>query len=216
MIAHDHIHNKAIMIRRLDGNEDASLFRVMGQIHQKEIETGFLSGLGVNFLKELYHTLAGSGNAIAMVAFVGDRLIGFICVALDLSRLHRDMLLRNGHKLMFYAFPKLIRPSTVFGAIETLLYASRKVSADMSKVEIINFCIESRFQRFGVGRMLLDAVCAELELRGIPRIKAVTGKNQFKARRFYEKLKSQCVEEIEIHKGAKSVMYIIEVSNCRF
>ena len=55
-------------------------------------------------------------------------------------------------------------------------------------------------------------IVAEFKLRGVNRIKIVTGESQMSAQRFYDSVRATRVGDVQVHEGTKSVVFIYDIS----
>ena len=190
-------------------------WRQVAALHQEEIDGGFLSSLATGSLSLLYAALARSNCVILLAAIRaqnGGQVAGFICGSTDTSRVYRDVLLRSGFRILLTLLPMLLCLGNVIKITETLLYPTRRAREDLPRTEILNFCVSRRLQGRGIGRRLFAELMQEFRKRGITRCKIVTGDSQDKARRFYESMNAQRVGGIEIHRGARSLVFVHQIA----
>ena len=197
-------------IKLMQPNDDVQLFKQVAQIHKEEIKKGFLAKLGSTLLIRIYRQAAKSPNAFVIIAEKDGVVYGFLAGSKNTGKFYKDFIRSSMIQVMPVMIPRMFSLKTVKHIAETLAYPSKKIQDDIPKSEIMNFCISSRFQRMGLGKILFDKMMEQFAAMGIRRIKIVTGENQVSAQKFYEKLNAKKVGELEIHQGMKSFVYTYE------
>lgn len=198
-------------IVRFSGSESDSEFLSIAQIHREEISEGFLSTLGDKFLVVLYRTLAQSEVAFLLVAKEEALVVGFLAGSLDTGRVYKDFMKRAGFQAVLMILPKLLNVARIKRVLETLLYPNKQKEEDLPEPEILNFCVSSEFQGKGVGGKLFREFCTEMKKRGVAKVRIVTGESQKSAQVFYEAKGAVLHKEIEVHEGAKSLVYLYDI-----
>jgi ribosomal protein S18 acetylase RimI-like enzyme len=204
-----------IAVERANSSAPRDIFDQVAEIHLAEINEGFLATLGSGFLKRLYRALAESPHAFLLIAMERDVVVGFICGGTDTAKVYRSFMMRWGVLILPSLLPKLFSFHRMKRIVETLLYPSKEEVADLPKPEILNFCVSSKHQRKGVGRLLFIELVKEFQSRGISRIRIVTGKDQRSAQGFYESLGAEKVAEFEVHEGTASLVYVYDLDRAQ-
>jgi len=203
--------DSVIRIERVTIDSPRGFFDQLGQIHKAEIEQGFLSTLGLRFLRNLYRGLSQSPRAFVFAAVRDDQVLGFICGSTDTGKVYRGFFLSRGIIAAVQLLPKMVSWQRVRRLAETLLYPSRSQDLELPKAEILNFCVSRDCQRMGIGKRLFAELVGEFQRRNIYSFRIVTGANQVKAQQFYESLQATKRAEIEVHDGTKSLVYAYEI-----
>jgi ribosomal protein S18 acetylase RimI-like enzyme len=206
--------NEGIAIERVIVGQSRDLWARLAQLHQQEIDGGFLSSLGGATLAALYSALASSPEAVLLVARerASGRILGFICGSIDARLVYRHVLIRRGAMLIPALLPRLFSYHTVWKISETVLYPVRNVNIrDLPRAEILNFCVDRSCQRSGVGRALFQALAAQFRKRGVAAMKILTGASQGKAQRFYSSIGAQLAGRMEVHGGQESVLFRYDI-----
>lgn len=190
---------------------DHEVFRQVAKLHRDEIEGGFLSSLGEKFLTKLYQAISKNPQVVIIAAREGKETLGYLCCAASTAGVYRDFLIKHAWRVAPAIAWKLLSVSKLKRVAETLLYPAKTDDAGLPEPEILNFCVNSNQQRRGIGRNLFSAMCEEFHKRGIRDIRIVTGESQLSAQQFYESLGATKVQEIELHAGAKSIVYTYEI-----
>jgi ribosomal protein S18 acetylase RimI-like enzyme len=204
-----------VKIIQLDIKSKKTLFKEVANLHIKEIESGFLTYLGERFLTQLYRFISGSRSSFLIVALHNDEVIGFICGSSNTKRLFVEFIVRYGFIITPLLLPKFLHYKTVSSAFETIRYPYKQANITLPRSEILNFCVSNHTQRQGIGRKLFNALVSEYQNRKISEIKIVTGRDQFKAQKFYESLGAKLSRKFEIHKGADSLIYTFPIPDSK-
>ena len=68
--------------------------------------------------------------------------------------------------------------------------------------------VNPTFQGGGHAENLFNALCFHFREKGASSFKIIVGSNLVRAHKFYTKMGSIPVKEIQVHKGAHSVVYV--------
>ena len=200
-----------ITIQKINGNVNLDVYKQIAAIHKQEINSGFLSGFNNKFLIYLYKAIAGSSYSFLYVALQEQTVVGFICGSTETRKLYRYFLLHYWVLVWPYIFKKTFSFKNLTKMIEILIYPKHKSQIKLPNSEILNFCVNSKAQRQGIGQKLFKSLVGEFKERSIAKIKIITGANQLKAQRFYEKLGANLVSSIELHKGVTSLVFLYKL-----
>lgn len=190
------------------------LRQVVG-IHRREIDQGFLSSLGDAALNIVYSLLAESSSGVLIVATDASsgRIGGFICGTTQINTLYRDFLMKKTLSALIYLVPKLLTPSRIVKAFETLTYPARKqsTSIELPKSELLVFAVEEAYRGTGLSQQLFQSFVDEMRAKGVQQFKIGTGASLIRAHRFYEKMGARQVATIEVHRGQASYVYLYDI-----
>lgn len=185
------------------------VYRQVAQLHAENINQGFLSSLGPRFLALLYQAIDESPASSLILAREGDQIVGFVSGALSMGLIYRQ-LLRHGLRLMLALAPSLLRPRRLWRIIEILRY-SRGTSDHgpaLPSAELLSIVVDPAFR----GRQHADYLYRQLgnffASRGEPQFKIIVGAALAPAHRFYQRMGAQPAAEIEVHQGARSIVYV--------
>lgn len=171
----------------------------VARLHVEGIQTGFLSTLGDRFLRVLYRSLIAWEKATVLVADTG-RVVGFAAGVVDTGEFYRHFLRRHGVLAAVLAAPRLLRPTALRRAWETLRYA-----ADTgTPAELLSMAVAPSARGQGTGRKLggdlLQALAADA-----PVVKVVVGSDNVPAIALYKGLGFEPVGRLEVHSSEKSM-----------
>ncbi|MGA1870323.1 MAG: GNAT family N-acetyltransferase [bacterium] len=204
---------KAFKIIKLNQKSPNYYFNNIAKIHKNEIDSGFLSTFGIQFLCRLYKSIASSKYSFVFAAIYEDELIGFICGSTNTKMVYLYFILNNGFAIIPVLLKKFMKPKWIWRILETFVYPNRKDIVALPKSEILNFCVRNKFQGKGVGQQLFQFMIDEFHNRNINNFKIITGATQIKAQRFYHQMGARLVSGIEVHRGIQSLLYVYRCIN---
>lgn len=189
-----------------------SHFNDVAKLHAESIADGFLSTLGVVFLKYLYHGIASAPGSGVLVAVDedGGTLLGFISYTNNVSKCYRHVLRSCFIQLIFALFPNIIRFSIYKKIFETLTYPFRQnkcvsVNSDRDKdslvirPELLSMAVNAKARGKGIGRMLVKHMEEELVLMGCFNYYVVTNAIDERSNGFYQSCGASLVHQFENH-----------------
>jgi len=181
------------------------------KLHKSYIPTGFLSTLPDRFLFELYSYIEKSPYGLLYIEKKENRVIGFVSGTTDIKKLYLGFIFKKGLKVACLLLPYLLNRETLFKLFETVSYPvrskSKAVKGSLPKAELLSIVVHRDAQRKGYGQSLFYRLKGGFKEKGIRNFKVVVGANNFSARRFYEKMGGELLQEIEVHRGVRSVIY---------
>jgi len=209
-------HSQPFVVRPMTPAEVADVAR----LHREGIDSGFLSSLGVEFLKQLYAGIAATGSGFVFVAEAsggrdvggGGRVVGFVAGAEHVGRLYRGVLMRRGVMMLAPLARRLLRPATLRRIAGSVFYPSRSrhAAVGVPDAELLSIAVAPEARGSGVAGVLVDALVAEFQRRGVRAFKLVVGSRLERARRFYQKYGFRPAGTIESH-GDPSEVYVLDV-----
>lgn len=193
-----------MLIRKL---EQKDVTEIAG-IHVKEIPSGFLSSLGISFLKLIYQSMVRSEDSFCIVAEENGRIIGFVSGTIGIGKFYKEFFKKNFIKAGMILFLKALNPQFAKKIFETLFYPARKEQTKLPNAELMSIVVDKKYQGKGVSKDLFKRLVQEFKKRGIDKFKVTVGSNLVAACKFYEKMGGILHLEIEVHKGEKSRVYV--------
>ena len=182
----------------------------IAELHRKYINTGFLSSLGLSFLKLIYKSITSSKYAFCLVAEENEETIGFVSGTISVGAFYKEFFKRNIFKASLILIPKVLRPKIFKKIFETILYPVKKDN-DLPKAELLSIVVNETYRGKGISQKLFNKLMEEFKKDGIDKFKVVVGSNFLPACRFYEKMGGVLHSEIEVHKGEKSRVYVWKI-----
>ena len=191
---------------------NSSDYRRVASLHCDNISQGFLATLGVPFLTLLYEAIDKDSESILLVERADSSVVGFVTGTRGLGRIYKQLLLKP-LRLIYSLKSCLLSPSKMYKILEVLLISKgSNISADLPKQELLSIVVNPAYQGGGHAENLFNALCSHFRAEGASSFSIVVGSNLDRAHAFYTKMGSIPVEEIQVHKGADSVVYVKELS----
>jgi ribosomal protein S18 acetylase RimI-like enzyme len=182
-------------------------------IHQTEIPDGFLSSLGQEALRLVYSEIAENQNCIVVAGIQEEEAkpVGFIVGTLDCAAFYRDFLKHKGLTALKVFLPRILSRTRLRKAFETLLYPTKRRGPAFSSAEILNFAVQPACRGTGLAQALFLELMRRFRARGVKQVKIVTGEEQGRAQRFYEKMGAKRVGRTSVHKGHDDFVFVFDI-----
>ena len=191
---------------------NSSDYRAVASLHCENINQGFLATLGIPFLTLLYEVIDKDSESVLLVERVDKCVVGFVTGTCGLGRIYKQLLLKP-LRLIYALKSCLLSPSKIYKIIEVLLISKdRNISSDFSKQELLSIVVSPAYQGRGYAENLFNALCSHFKKEGANSFIIVVGSNLDRAHAFYKKMGSIPVKEIQVHKGADSVVYFKDLN----
>ena len=199
----------------------------IAQLHVTAINEGFLSSLGVRFLRRLYARIATSRHGFLIVAHDGGesddgppRVIGFVAGATSLGALYREFLVKDGFQAAVSSAPQLVR--SLPGVFETLRYGAPGPRGESGLVredrvpgvpesELLAIAVAEGGRRRGTGAALVAAFQSAAAVRGSRSARVVVGADNHGAIALYEDSGFRTVRHLELHAGTTSLLLGVQL-----
>ena len=187
-------------------------YREIAKLHVNYINKGFLASLGIPFLTLLYEAIDKDSESVLIVERVDRVIVGFVAGTSGLGRLYKQLLF-HPLQLIYSLKTSLLSPSKIYKIIEIFLISKDdNSSVDIPKQELLSIVVNPIYQGGGHAENLFNALCSHFREKGASSFSIVVGSNLDRAHAFYTKMGSIPVKEIQVHKGADSVVYVKELS----
>ncbi len=178
----------------------------MARLHVEGITSGFLSSLGLRFMRRLYEALVGWERAVVLVADAGAGAVGFVAGVDDTAAFYRYFARHHGVAAATAAFPALTRPSNLRRALETARYGSGDDAGVAA--ELLAMAVDSQWRGRGIGAQLGGELLSELGGRGVDAVKVVVGEANEPAIRAYRRMGFEPAGTQEVHSGEPSSVLV--------
>lgn len=187
-------------------------YRAVAKLHCDYISQGFLATLGVPFLTLLYEAIDESNESVLLVERADCNVVGFVTGTSGLKQIYMQLLLKP-FRLIYALKSCFLSPSKIYKIIEVFLTnKDSNSSAHLPKEELLSIVVSPDYQGCGYAENLFEALCAYFKEESAKSFKIVVGKDLERAHGFYTKMGSISVEEIQVHKGSDSVVYVKDLS----
>lgn len=188
------------------------LYRRVAQLHLENIHLGFLSSLGLPFLTLLYQAIDEEPSSVLIVAERDGAIVGFVAGAVGMRPIYRRMLKRWPRLFLALWLPAL-KPASAWRMLETLRHvltggARSEGHADLPDAELLSIAVDPAHRGRQVAQSLFQQLREHFLAKGIARFRIVVGAELGPAHRFYRNLGAVPVSEIEVHRGARSTVYV--------
>lgn len=174
-------------------------------LHSTQIDTGFLRSLGLGFLTVLYRALIAWPDAVVLVSDDDGGPVAFVAGAMDVGAFYRHFARRFGIRAIVAALPRLLRPSLLARAWESLRYGDEDHDVP---AELLSMAVAPRARRQGLGLALGRGLIEALSDRGAGAIRVVVGSDNPAARRAYERMGFVSSHRMEVHAGESSEVLV--------
>ena len=187
-------------------------YRAIASLHCNYINQSFLATLGIPFLALLYEAIDEDSESVLIVDRVDHSVVGFVTGTSGLGRIYKRILLKP-FRLIYSLKSCILSPSKIYKIMELLLITKvNDISSDLPKQELLSIAVNPNYQGGGHAERLFKALCSHFKEEGASSFSIVVGSNLDRAHAFYIKMGCIPVKEIEIHKGALSVVYVKDLS----
>ena|SRR3989338_4141153 len=194
-----------IKIRPIQKND----CRQVAELHKTNINIGFLSLLGVPFIKLIYQSMVGSDAAFCIVAESDNKIVGFVSGAMNLSAFYKKFARDNFFKASLLLLPKMLKPNNFKKIYDVLFYPDK--THDLPDAEFLSLVVEERYRTKGVALKLLSALINDFKVKGINKFKQLVALKLPHFNKFYEVMGATFHSDRTIYKDEKWRVYIWEI-----
>lgn len=187
------------------------LYRQVARLHMQSLDQGFLGTLGERFLILMYEAIDSSEQGTLLVEAEGGQVQGFVTGGTGMGALYRWML-RRPVRLSLALAPALLSASKVRRILEILRYARGHVLPEgLPDAELLTIAVSPHCRGRGVANRLYVKLANEFRSRGVERFRIAVGEELEPAHRFYRRMGAEVVGSMELHGGARSLLYVHEI-----
>jgi hypothetical protein len=161
------------------------IYLEIARLHIKNIEQGFLSSLGENFLALLYQSIDQSSKSILIVTKKNNRVIGFVAGTLDIKDVYIQ-LLKTPTKLLASLIPQLTSFKKITSIFSLIFYAEKNQKLPME--ELLSIAIHKDFRGQAYATNLFNKLVAYFTNNNVKDFKILVGESLHNAHRFYNKM----------------------------
>ena len=191
------------------GKLESSYVEQIAELHIEGLKTGFISSLGIDFVKTLYESIAQGRTSFCFVAKENERAVGFVAFTTNLNKLYKSVILKKGIRFAFLLAGKMFSLRRIKKVLETLFYPSRIKKMNLPSAELLSIVVAPESQGKGLGRQLLQKGLAECAKRGIDKVKVLVGADNQPANKLYLRCGFELVRQINNH-GIMSNIYVVK------
>lgn len=189
----------------------SSDYRAVAKLHCDHINQGFLATLGLPFLTLLYEAIDKDTESVLLVERVDRVVVGFVTGNCGLGRVYKQLLLQP-LRLIYSLKSCFLSPAKMYKIIEVLAISKDdNDSINLPKQELLAIVVNPAYQGGGYAENLFKALCSYFRAEGARGFRIVVGSHLARAHSSYLKMGCVPVKEIQVHKGADSVVYLKEL-----
>jgi len=196
--------------------------KTLANIHRSEINSGFLSSLHSMVLTQLYKHLSSTGTLI-IATNNENEIAGFISCVTSLKKFYISFICRKGIIIAPFLLTEVFNADRFKKIIEIALLPLKndknskpnhksKATSPEELPELLSIAVSKKFQKDGIGGLLLSSLEKELTLQNIKKYRVVAGESLVGANKFYLKNGFKLSEQIEIHENEFSNIYVKEIN----
>ncbi len=186
-----------------------AVYQQVALLHANNINQGFLSSLGVDFLVLLYQAIDEDQFSSLIFAVENEQVVGFVTGTLGMKSVYRQ-LFRYWPRLLPALIPSLVRPRRIWRIIEILRYSrgNKQNNLNLPSAELLSIVIDPAFRGHHYSGSLYQQLKDFFVHHGENEFKIIVGGTLAPAHRFYRKMGAIPVAEIEVHRGVRSTVYL--------
>ena len=184
----------------------------VARLHISGISSGFISSLGLDFVKTLYEAMAQSDHSFGYVVKQNGKVVGFASFTTDLKQLYNSVMRKNRIKFAFLLAGRIFSLRILKKIFETLFYPKRIEKMNLPSAEFLSMVISEQCRGKGLATKLIKKGFSKLSQRGIDKIKILAAVTIGPINKLYEKLGFKVAHQIENH-GVVSNVYIVDTNH---
>ena len=191
---------------------DLKTLRQVGKLHAENLDQGFLSTLGANFLFLMYQAMDECEGAVLLVERGEVGVSGFVSGAESMSLIYRQML-RRWPRFITSLLPSLLNPIKVWRILEILLHSRHEDKlGGLPSFELLSISVDPKYRGQGVSEQLYQGLIDHCRASEKPAFKITVGEALAPAHRFYRRMGAEVVGEVYVHGGQRSLIYVQAIS----
>lgn len=196
-----------IQIRKIKKTEK-NIINTVVSIHIETFKGFFLTFMGTGFLKLMYRSYTEYKDSGILVAFEGEKPVGFLAYSGDFSGLYKYMIKKRIILFAWYSFGAFLRKPKVFIRLVSAFLKPKEVKREEKYVELASIGIEPDMKSKGVGSKLIDVLKAQTDFTEYAYITLETdAENNESANYFYRKNGFVLKRKFETNQGRKMFEY---------
>ncbi|MDM8236977.1 GNAT family N-acetyltransferase [[Ruminococcus] torques] len=196
-----------IQIRKIKKTEK-NIINTVVSIHIETFKGFFLTFMGKGFLKLMYRSYTEYKDSGILVAFEGEKPVGFLAYSGDFSGLYKYMIKKRIILFAWYSFGAFLRKPKVFIRLVSAFLKPKEVKREEKYVELASIGIEPNMKSKGVGSKLIDVLKAQTDFTEYAYITLETdAENNESANYFYRKNGFVLKRKFETNQGRKMLEY---------
>lgn len=189
------------------------MYRQVGALHARNLDQGFLSTMGVDFLALMYQAIDEAPGSVLLVEQRADEVVGFVSGGVGMAAIYRRMLGRPVRLARAMA-PCILQPRRLLRVLEILRYSGgERLRSDLPVAELLSIAVSPAWRGRQVAERLYLRLIEHFKQSGISAFKITVGEGLLPAQRFYRRMGAVLVAEAEVHGGERSLVYLHRVGS---
>jgi hypothetical protein len=180
----------------------------IARIHLNEINSGFLSSLGENFLALLYECIDASDKSTLIIIKKEKKIVGFISGTYSIRSIYLHFFYRF-YKLIIILFPFIFFPSKLIKILDILFVSKKfKKKSNLPKSELLSLAVLKNYRGEKIATSLYKDLIKFFRKEKIDQFKIIAGDSLKNAHQFYRYMGAKKIGAIEVHNGYLSTVFI--------
>ena len=169
-------------------SDERSVVNEVTEIHLATFTGFFLTFMGRGFLRQMYRSYCDHAPSGLLVAFEGEKPVGFLAYSEDMSGLYKHMIKKRLVPFAWYSAGAFFRKPKVFMRLVRAFLKPSESRREEAYVELSSIGVSPDVKSHGVGSALIDALKARVNFDRFAYIGLETdAENNEGANRFYVK-----------------------------
>ena len=187
-------------------------YQACANLHLNYLDKGFLSSLGLPFLKLLYEAIDKNKHSVLIIEMKGEEVVGFVSGSTrGMKTIYFNLLLKLP-SLIIALYPILFSIKKLYKIFEILTISRKSKKLNLLKQipqeELLSIVVHPDFRGMGFSETLFKKLITYFDKNRIPAFKIIVGESLDRAHSFYLKHGAKPVGEMEVHNGKNSIIYV--------
>jgi len=182
----------------------------IAKLHIQGIQTGFISTLGLDFVKELYQSVAESESCFGFIEEEENIVLGYVALTTNLRDLFKRAIFRGFHRFLPLLLGKIFSIKRLENIFETLFYYRKVKKLNLPEAELLSIVVSKPQQGRGIAKRLIQETIKECNKRNIREVKVLVDASNNAANDLYFHNGFHITYQISSH-GVLSNIYVAAI-----
>jgi ribosomal protein S18 acetylase RimI-like enzyme len=164
---------------------NSSHAEVIATLHIQGIQTGFISTLGLEFVKEVYQRVAESESCFGFIEEEDNVVLGYVTFTANLTDLYKKVIFRKFHCFIPLLLGKIFSIKRLQNIHETLFYYRKVNKLNLPEAELLSIVVSETERGKGIARRLIQSMLKECKKRNIRELKVLVDASNKAANNLY-------------------------------
>lgn len=188
-------------IREIQYSDKITINQVV-EIHLATFQGFFLTFMGRGFLKQMYSSYCNHAESKLLVAFDGDKIIGFLAYSYNLSALYKLMIKKSLIPFAWYSMGAFFRRPKIFMRLIRAFLKPNETKRDEKYVELASIGVDPKSFTKGTGTQLISELKRRVDFSQYKYITLETDAvSNDSVNEFYLKNEFKLVRKFQTHEG---------------